>query len=370
MTPAIVVALLAHIVPLVAGDRPRMELLLTLDQLGEKNRDCTQIAISPDGKWLTLMGYGQFMLWEVSTGKLRQTRNDPPEKLARNDYTEKMAPLLFLGPDRLAAVYELKKTPSEFEFGFAILSVPEFKVETRFPGRSLLDLAADGSTTLSITFKPNEYMTQPTYELWDLKTKKTLHTLNVDKNMLIQSAAFRPDGKELLARFEMAPPLVRPADAPWVKPYVRVFDTATGKEVGLVKDVFKSASLAPDGKTYAIDTGITNASPIPNRNTSLVSIKNRRTGEETYAAVGLRPLQVGNLIGLHYLPDGRHVVVVTNSSVVIWDTAEQGLIKFGGKLSGQPNRVRFTQIEDGLLFATVSYTGEMQVWRVSLPKKP
>jgi hypothetical protein len=77
MAPAFLVALLIQDAPLVTEERPRIELLWTLDQLGRVNESCTQFAVSPDGKWLTLWsGTGHFMLWEVSTGKLRQDKEE------------------------------------------------------------------------------------------------------------------------------------------------------------------------------------------------------------------------------------------------------------------------------------------------------
>jgi len=77
------------------------------------------------------------------------------------------------------------------------------------------------------------------------------------------------------------------------------------------------------------------------------------------------------VVGLHYLPDSRHVVVVTSLAVMIWDTDEDEVIPFKGKLSREPVRVRFTQTENFLVCATVSSNGDMQVWRASLPaQKP
>jgi WD40 repeat protein len=366
MTPASIVALVAHIAPLVGGDRPRIELLLTLNEFEDR---CSQFAVSPDGKWLALPGTkGQLLLSEVSDSKLRRPNSDK-EQDTTIDPSEKRSPLVFLGSHRIAAAYTLQHTSGESEFGCVVLFVPGLTVESRFPGRAILALSPDGSTTLSVVFDPKEGgFTSTSFELWDFKKKKTLQTLNVGKHNWVESAEFRPDGKELLTRSVPIRGPSRPANVPIDRTNVRVFETATGKEVGSVKDVEKAASLSPDGSRFALDTGLLMAFPSPNRNTSLVSIKDRRTGEETYPPKGLTALQQGKLAGLHFLPDGRHVVVVTSLTVVVWDMTKDEIIKFGGKLSGAPVRVRFTQIENGLLFATVASNGDMQVWRVTLPK--
>ena len=136
MAPAFLVALLIQIAPLVTEER------LEFNYVGRWiNSDAlTKVVPSspshPMASGLNVVerngpfhALGSFH-GETSSNKERVKI----EQLSRNEPVEDLSPQLFLGNDHCCATYPRKKA-GEWDIGSAVLSVPDFKVEARFPGR-------------------------------------------------------------------------------------------------------------------------------------------------------------------------------------------------------------------------------------------
>ncbi|MBM3982533.1 MAG: hypothetical protein FJ304_20130 [Planctomycetes bacterium] len=149
--------------------------------------------------------------------------------------------------------------------------------------------------------------------------------------------------------------------------HILLFDTATGKRTARIDGFQWCSAIAPDGKTVAVARDYhmtpTNRSPI--------AFWDAETNRIRYPVKLPKPFVNRTIHALHYLPDGRHLVVVGSFGVRLWDLQTENWVEHDNAPEarlGENAQVSFTPIPDGVLIATLTTDGIAQVWKVTAPR--
>jgi hypothetical protein len=198
---------------------------------------------------------------------------------------------------------------------------------------------------------------------------------------MVFAASFRADGKQLIVGVAGATGSLAVARPEAVVSHALLIDVAGGKATARIEytpkprqPLFNAVAVAPDGKQAAVSCNGSISPPAGSfKALSRVWLWDA-TKKEAYDPVGsLGPIREGWTYSLHYLPGGRHLLVVGSYALRIWDLETDRLIEPEGaspKALGTDLKVAIAPGVDGTVhIAAVTSAGVVHVWKVTLPAK-
>jgi WD40 repeat protein len=331
--------------------------------------EATALAFSADGKTLAAAGKEQIDLWDLRSGKVRQTLEGVSGTVKR----------LAFSPDG------------------AVLAAAADKVHLwdAASGRILHDFNDNQGPVLELAFSPDAKLLaagsmDETARLWDLRSGKLVHKL-LGHAQGVTGIAFAPDGQTLAT-----------GDGSTHDPKIHLWDVASGQERrawavrrgGQLQLAFtaRGKELASwGGNAWGADAAIRFWDPASGRQRRtefgheapidcvafsadgkmLASGSNDSTTRLWEAATGklLRTLAIhrGDVNGVAFSPAGR--LLATSGwepTICLWDLASGRAVRSWSTISQESNCVVFSP--DGRSLASASSDGSIQVWQAATGK--
>jgi WD40 repeat protein len=335
---------------------PRAELFAQQPATAEVRRfvghssQVNSISFSPDGKFLVSSSMDKSVrLWDVETGKELARHEDHAEIVWRVAYSPDGRHILSGGGDTYSVKADRFKVGKDHTLRlWASDSLQELR---RFEGHThstrAVALSIDGKQAISASY-------DGTMRLWDTATGKELRTIRTGAGSA--GLALSPDGKTVLTTSSIRPPLLR------------LWDLQTGKELRSFKGHTRlgwPVAFAPDGKRVlsgAMD--------------GTARLWDVQTGKQ------LRVLRhPTGVTGVAFYPDGQHAITTsgaqfkpnTTSRVIsapsdwflrVWDLEKKVEV---ARLAGHVGMIMDVRVSpDGRHVATAGLDRTIRLW--ALPR--
>lgn len=315
------------------SDQPAVRVLT-----GHKD-DVYSVAFSPDGKTL-VSGSGDrtVKLWDVETGKLKQTLTG---------HSDKVRAVAFSSGGMMLASGSEDKT------------VKLWDAQTSECKRTL---RGHSDIVFSVAFSPEENVLASgsrdrTAKLWDIVTGREIQTLKEHRGF-VHSVAFSPDGKTFACGSGRKTPLQFRAGE------VKVWDAQTGALLRSLQsiDYVFSVAFAPHGRVLVIGSG----------SKEYIDESTRESGETVWWSMQTGKVfealkeNIGYVYSVAFSPDGNTLAVGCRSRVRLWDVTKIELIQTlrghrGGVLS-----VAFSP--DGRILASGGADSTVRLWNLGILK--
>jgi WD40 repeat protein len=294
------------------------------------------LAFSPDGKTLALVGQHSLCFWDASTGKVRREYT----------YRSTQFSAVVFSPDgrTLAAAMTHGVGLWDVTTGREICPIPEHRL-----GVGAIQFARDGRTLITQDqgwggFR-DDIDGMPRF--WDAVTGRRL--LSEDDRQL-SAGILSPDGKILASLGGDAGGIV-------------LWDTKTGKRRHHVGpgDKVEHYWLAPDGKHLLV---LTMTETPSGARKSAMRLWETATGKE----INLFGDDTGGSWPAGFSPDGNRVVVVFNDCVIVWDIGTRRRLHTF-KIDPENRVFSFAFSLDGKLLTFAEWGGRIRLCRIDSGKE-
>lgn len=275
----------------------------------------TAIAFRPDGKEVATGSYDKTVrIWDVETGKLKQTITGPEEWVSGLVYRFKGERVAASSGDKTIRIWRAKN---------------KWKIRKIVEHNGLHGLAQSPDEKLFATAGFRKGL-----RIWNANLGDWKHTLKGHTSD-VRCVAFSPDGKTVVSGS--------------VDQTVRLWRTATGKEIRVLeghKDWVTWVGFTPDGKQ------VLSAS-----RDKTVRLWDAATGQPLRTVLSARyPIRAAAL-----RTDGRVIAVAAGNQVTTWDVATGKMRRLLPWSTRQVTAVAFSP--DGTVLAFGGQDNRVQLWR-------
>jgi RNA polymerase sigma factor (sigma-70 family) len=249
-----------------------------------------QLAITKDNKSIISIREGKYVrIWDAQTGKLRESRTLP----GKSSYLT-----------QISSDCQWLLTENEDSSRLILVNLQTGKKEHQF---SLKDARHISSTAFSRDGKrlAINYLVEDTYriQVWDIATKKELFSKTVSTGNTSHFITFSPDGTEVLAEFGDQNLGILSWNIESGKPRIQAKECHANIPVFTLDGRMMLVNSAPKGEN-ALD--LTTGSP--------VKLDKMPDVEWDWR--------------VHFLPDGRRLLISKPSGIVVWDREKEKELHF------------------------------------------